>query len=232
MEGNTTLLSITQVKKSFLVPGSAETLVVLEDINLDIKAGSLTAIIGPSGSGKSTLLQIMGALDRPSSGNVRFKGKEIDSFSDDNLALFRNREIGFVFQGHYLLPQLSILENVLLPTMAFSRRFPQHGAESRAKKLLKHMGLGSFENYLPGQISGGMRQRTALARALINKPAILLADEPTGSLDQASAASMAEILSSVHVDEGTALVVVTHSAILASRMQDVYRLENRKLIRE
>ena len=197
---------------------------VFSAFSFTVAAGETVAVVGPSGCGKSTLLNCLGGLDRPTSGQVQFDGRDLSTLDDHALAALRAGSIGFVFQDHHLLPQLSALENVLLPTLALAQRpnEPQRPNESEvrasAKELLAKVGLAGKENRRPAQLSGGERQRVALARALINQPKIILADEPTGALDVANATTVAEVLLSLNHHAGTALIVVTHSAALAARM--------------
>ena len=191
---------------------------VFSALSFTVAAGETVAVVGPSGCGKSTLLNCLGGLDRPTSGQVQFDGRDLSALDDHALAALRAGSIGFVFQDHHLLPQLSALENVLLPTLALSRRLNEAQVRASAKELLAKVGLAGKENRRPAQLSGGERQRVALARALINKPKIILADEPTGALDVANATTVAEVLLSLNHQAGTALIVVTHSAALAARM--------------
>ena len=191
---------------------------VFSALSFTVAAGETVAVVGPSGCGKSTLLNCLGGLDRPTSGQVQFDGRDLSALDDHALAALRAGSIGFVFQDHHLLPQLSALENVLLPTLALSRRPNEAQVRASAKELLAKVGLAGKENRRPAQLSGGERQRVALARALINKPKIILADEPTGALDVANATTVAEVLLSLNHQAGTALIVVTHSAALAARM--------------
>ena len=191
---------------------------VFSALSFTVAAGETVAVVGPSGCGKSTLLNCLGGLDRPTSGQVLFDGRDLSTLDDHALAALRAGSIGFVFQDHHLLPQLSALENVLLPTLALSRRPNEAQVRASAKELLAKVGLAGKENRRPAQLSGGERQRVALARALINKPKIILADEPTGALDVANATTVAEVLLSLNHQAGTALIVVTHSAALAARM--------------
>jgi lipoprotein-releasing system ATP-binding protein len=184
------------------------------------------AIAGPSGCGKSTLLNIIGTLDRPTSGTVTLTGRDVPSLTEKQLAELRSGVIGFVFQFHHLLPQCSILENVLVPTLVGT---PPEDPEGRARKLLERVGLGSRLTHRPGQLSGGECQRAAVVRALINRPQLLLADEPTGSLDRGSAASLAQLLGELNREEGVALVYVTHSADLAARAGRVLELRDGRL---
>jgi lipoprotein-releasing system ATP-binding protein len=223
------LLQLQNVSKRFDSPESGEHLEVLRGINLELARGASLAIVGPSGSGKSTLLNIIGTLDRPSSGNVVLSGRNLSSLNDEELAAVRNEKIGFVFQSHYLLPQCSVLENVLVPTVPQKGRRNDKAVVERAKELLTRVGLAGRTNHRPGQLSGGERQRVAVVRALINEPEFLLADEPTGALDAASAAELARLLLEVNRQDGVALIVVTHALDLARQMQRVYELRQGEL---
>jgi len=225
------LLRLTGITKQYDSPDGNEPIKILDKIDLDVLAGESVAIIGPSGSGKSTLLQVIGTLDRPSSGEVMLAGQSLKQLAEDQLAVVRNQQIGFIFQFHYLLPQCSVLENVLVPTLAGS---PDHvicaeKPENRAKRLLQRVGLGHRLSHRPGQLSGGERQRAAVVRALINRPQLLLADEPTGSLDHASAQQMAELLSELNREEQVTLILVTHALDLAQRVKRVFELKDGKL---
>ena len=195
-----------------------EEIVVLESVSFSMNAGGNLAIVGPSGSGKSTLLQILGTLDAPTSGTVRIGGQDPYQLNENQQARFRNERIGFIFQDHHLLPQLSALENVLLPTLALAKKPDEAQVRAAGRELLAKVGLTGKEDRRPAQLSGGERQRVALARALINKPKLILADEPTGALDVANAGAVADVLLALNRDLGTALVVVTHSPALAARM--------------
>jgi lipoprotein-releasing system ATP-binding protein len=256
---DTPILELENVVKQYQAPDGAAATAVLRGITLAIAPGESLAIVGPSGSGKSTLLNIMGTLDRPTSGRMLLEGRDLADATDDALAAVRNRRIGFVFQLHHLLPQCTALENVLVPTLAPGARQADvarpawagrgergaasatvaaatvpHGAErespeERARRLLSRVGLAERLSYRPGQLSGGERQRVAVARALINKPAILLADEPTGSLDRASAEDLASILAELNHEDGVTLVVVTHSSALASQMSRRLELKDGQL---
>lgn len=205
---------------------------VFSALSFTVAAGETIAVVGPSGCGKSTLLNCLGGLDRPASGQVLFDGRDMSALNDHALAALRAASIGFVFQDHHLLPQLSALENVLLPTLALSRRLNEgqrpNEAQVRAsaRELLAKVGLTGKEDRRPAQLSGGERQRVALARALINQPKIILADEPTGALDVANAMTVAEVLLSLNESAGTALIVVTHSSALAARMSRQIHLAN------
>ena len=205
----------------------AEPLVVLRGVSLALSLGENLAILGPSGSGKSTLLHILGTLDRPTSGIVTLGGQNPFDLDEPRLADFRNRRIGFVFQDHHLLPQCSVLENVLLPTIA-------NGAATkeiidRAKLLLDRVGLSNRLDHRPAELSGGERQRVAVARAMIFRPALLLADEPTGNLDRTNAAAIGKLLLEVPREEQTMLIVVTHSLELAALFQRRMEIDDGKL---
>jgi len=200
---------------------------VLAGIDFAMAGGESVAIVGPSGSGKSTLLNIIGTLDRPSSGTVRLDGKDLAALNEQSLAAVRNEKIGFVFQLHHLLPQCSVLENVLVPTLVAGRR--RADVIERAKLLLERVGLAHRLTHRPGQLSGGERQRVAVVRALINGPALLLADEPTGSLDHAAAESLTDLLVALNEQENVSIVMVTHADRLAGRMGRVCELRDGRL---
>jgi lipoprotein-releasing system ATP-binding protein len=219
-------LVVQRLGKSY--PTRSGELVVLRDLNLEMKPGESLAILGPSGSGKSTLLQILGALDRPTTGTVRLGDQEPFSLNDDALARFRNRRIGFVFQDHHLLPQCSVLENVLIPTLADSN-VDRSALESRARTLLDRVGLSQRLDHRPAELSGGERQRVAIARSLILQPTLLLADEPTGNLDRKTAHAVAELLLELHRQEQTIFIVVTHSVELAKMLPKQSEMMDGKL---
>ncbi len=204
---------------------------VIEGISLTIQNKDSIAIVGPSGCGKSTLLNIIGTLDKVSSGIIKIDNEEITKLKDVKLAEIRNQKIGFVFQLHHLLPQLNLLENVLLPTLIIKDKKTRNSAQSRAMDLLKKLGLDEKIKQFPGQLSGGECQRTAVVRALINEPEIILADEPTGSLDEESAEQIGNLLSYIHQEQNVGMVIVTHSMELASKMNVLYKLQNGKLIK-
>jgi lipoprotein-releasing system ATP-binding protein len=204
-------LKASQLTKDY--PTRSSPLHVLRDINLELQRGEALAVMGPSGSGKSTLLHILGTLDQPTSGTVQLDGKNPFTLAERDLADFRNRHIGFVFQDHYLLPQCSVLENVLLPTLANTGNRTE--AEGWAKQLLERVGLSGRLDHRPAELSGGERQRVAVARALINHPVLLLTDEPTGNLDRHTAQAVGQLLLDLHGQEQTILIVVTHSLELA-----------------
>ena len=219
------MLHLSNVVKKYRSP-SGDSTTVLDGVSFDVEAGASVAIIGPSGSGKSTLLNIIGGLDAPNSGKVLLGDVDLARAAEKELTKIRSRDIGFIFQLHHLLPQLTVLENVLLPTMAHGENA---GAEERARALLNRVGLGDHLEHVPAQLSGGERQRAAVVRALINKPKLLLADEPTGSLDQASSTNLAELLAELNEEEKVTLLVVSHSLELANKMQQVYELSNGQL---
>jgi len=223
------MLTVTNVSKSYPTPRGD--LQILSDVSLTLNRGEAIAIMGPSGSGKSTLLYILGALDSPSSGNVMLDGQDPFKLSEREQAAFRNRRIGFVFQDHSLLPQCSVLENVLAPTLvapASERDATQD--LGRARELLGQVGLADRLDHRPGELSGGEKQRAALARALIRDPLLLLCDEPTGNLDRAAADIVASLLLDLHARRKTILVVVTHSAALAERFSVRYEMNGGTLI--
>jgi lipoprotein-releasing system ATP-binding protein len=221
-------VELHNVAKRYESPADGIAVEVLGDVNLQIAEGESVAIVGPSGSGKSTLLNLIGALDRPTAGRVLLDGEDLSGLTDNQLAELRNRKIGFVFQLHHLLPQCTILENVLLPAMANPSANNDETLQ-RAERLLERVGLKPRRLYRPGRLSGGERQRAAVVRALINRPKLLLADEPTGSLDRASAENLGQLLVDLNREEGVALVVVTHSAELAKRMARVLELRDGRL---
>ncbi len=205
-------LVVDDVSREF--PTRADPLVVLRSVSFELGAGENVAIVGPSGSGKSTLLHIIGTLDRPTSGTVELNGQKPFEFDEANLARFRNRNVGFVFQDHHLLPQLSVLENVLVPTVADGG--PGRETIDRAHSLLDHVGLSERLQHRPAELSGGERQRVGAARALIRQPKLVLADEPTGNLDHANAMVIGKLLVDLQIHENAMLVLVTHSAELAA----------------
>jgi lipoprotein-releasing system ATP-binding protein len=218
------MLRVEHLTKDYPTPRGP--LAILSDVSVSLSPGDAAAIMGPSGSGKSSLLYILGALERPTSGAVTLDGQDPFALAPRELAAFRNRAIGFVFQDHCLLPQCSVLENVLVPTLVGVR---SDGDESRARELIKTVGLSDRSDHRPGELSGGERQRVAIARALIRQPRLMLCDEPTGNLDARSAEQVAALLFEVHRQQRNILIVVTHSAPLASRFPMRFDLIDRRL---
>ena len=220
------MLSVNGLGKSY--PSPQGDVSVLSDVSLSFSPGDAAAIMGPSGSGKSTLLYILGALEPPTTGTVTLGGVNPFSLSTKDLAAYRNKEIGFVFQDHCLLPQCSVLENVLVPTLVGT---VDAGSDAHARQLVGQVGLSHRVTHLPGQLSGGEKQRVALARALVRRPRLLLCDEPTGNLDRAAADSVASLLFDLQRQQNAMLIVVTHSADLAARFPIRFDLVDRKLQR-
>jgi len=220
------LAELQNVSKSYRSEAGA--VPVLNGMNLAIDAGETVAIVGPSGSGKSTILNLLGALDQPDSGAVVVAGKDLTKLDPIQLSEYRNTTVGFIFQLHHLLPQCSVLENVIVPTLA-RKDADRRAVRDRAAKLLDAVGLSHRLDHRPGQLSGGERQRAAVARALINEPKLLLADEPTGSLDRTSAERLAELLAEIHQREKVTIVMVTHAPELARRMGRVLALDDGRL---
>lgn len=203
---------------------------IIDDVSLEVARGDAIAIMGPSGCGKSTLLYILGALERPTAGTVTLDGRNPFDLDDAAQAAFRNAHVGFVFQDHLLLPQLSALDNVIAPSLVSATPEPAAAVRDRARTLLTQVGLADRLDHRPGELSGGERQRVAIARALIQKPSLLLCDEPTGNLDRASAEAVADLLANLQQSHNTMLVVVTHSPALAARFPRRYELTDRKLV--
>jgi lipoprotein-releasing system ATP-binding protein len=218
-------LSVQHLDKDY--PTRSGPLVVLRDVNLEVRRGEALAVMGPSGSGKSTLLHVLGTLDEPTRGSVRLEGTDPFALPERQLADFRNHRIGFVFQDHHLLPQCSVLENVLVPTLAFPH--DRAAAQARARQLLERVGLAERLEHRPAELSGGERQRVAVARALVLRPVLLLADEPTGNLDRRTAQAVGRLLLELHREENSILVVVTHSQELADTFPRVLTMEDGSL---
>ncbi len=222
------MLELVDLTKTY-VTGVEET-TVLKDVHLTIEPGQSVSFVGPSGSGKTTLLNLIGGLDRPTAGKVMLNRTNLASLRSGELARLRNTEIGFVFQLHYLLPQCSVLENVLLPTLAIRQsEIERASAQKRAVTILEKVGLEDYHEARPGQLSGGQRQRVAVARALINQPQVLLADEPTGSLDADTAEQITQLLLELNRTENVMLMVATHSRKLANKMQRIFRVDHQKV---
>ncbi|MGE5359114.1 MAG: ABC transporter ATP-binding protein [Bacteroidales bacterium] len=219
------MLQATGVSKDF--PGPAGPVRVLSDVNLVVRPGESLAIVGPSGSGKSTLLYILGALEPPSSGSVRLGGQDPFALDERRLAAFRNTQIGFVFQDHHLLPQCSVLENVLVPTLVARR--DRRDVETRARELVERVGLAPRIDHRPHQLSGGEKQRVAIARALVHHPPLVLCDEPTGNLDGESAGAVFDLLLDLHRAGKSVLIIVTHNPDLAARLDRTARLAGGRL---
>jgi len=224
------LLSLFDVGKSYPSPEGLASISIFSGVTLDLMPGESLSVVGPSGSGKSTLLNIVGTLDRPTSGNVRLEGEDLGSMHEARLAAVRNRKLGFVFQSHFLLPHCTVMENVLLPTLAHGTHETSE-AVRRAEQLLKRVGLANRLAHRPGQLSGGECQRVAVVRALINRPVLLLADEPTGSLDHANATQVVDLLLHLNQEENAALILVTHARDLASRTRRVFELRDGRLVK-
>jgi len=233
------MLQVAHLSKDYPTPRGA--LAVLSDVSFSLAAGDAAAIMGPSGSGKSSLLYVLGALEPPSSGTVTLDGQDPFQLPPARLAAFRNRSVGFVFQDHCLLPQCTLLENVLIPTLVApaparslsgnGERAPGGDANARARMLIEQVGLSPRIDHRPGELSGGERQRVAIARALVREPRLLLCDEPTGNLDRASAGNVAALLKDLHRQQQTILIVVTHSTELASSFPIRFALVDRQLRR-
>jgi lipoprotein-releasing system ATP-binding protein len=218
-------LIVKDLERAF--PTRGEPLVVLRGCSLELSGGESAVIVGPSGSGKSTFLYIVGTLDRPTSGTVTLAGENPFELDEPRLAAFRNERIGFVFQDHHLLPQCSVLENVLVPALATGGVPPVLVA--RARELLARVGLGNRLDHRPAELSGGERQRTAVARALLRRPRLVLADEPTGNLDRTTAAAIGDLLIEMQEHENTMMIVVTHSLELARRFERKFELDEGRL---
>jgi ABC-type lipoprotein export system ATPase subunit len=223
------LLDIRNLTKTYGAPDGGDAVEVLRGVNLKMAPGETLSITGPSGSGKSTVLNIVGALDKADSGEVVVNGQNIETLAKDELAAYRSTTVGFIFQLHHLLPQCTILENVLVPTLAVPK-VKRDAARGRAEELLEAVGLKHRLNHRPGELSGGERQRVAVARSLINEPKLLLADEPTGALDRVNAAKLVDLLAELNRSRGVTIIMVTHAPELAQRMGRVLELEDGKLI--
>ena len=219
------LIEARALSKSYATPASRVT--VFEDLNWQIPRGRLVAVIGPSGAGKSTLLHMLGGLDRPTSGSVIFDGTNVFNLNPVELAGFRNRRIGFVFQFHHLLPEFTVLENAMMPGMI--RRAPRGETEAAARQILERVGLGPRLTHKVGEISGGEQQRVAIGRALAGGPQLLLADEPTGNLDQRTGEGVFEMIRELHVEKGLTSILVTHNEKLAAQCDEIWKMEAGRL---
>ncbi len=226
---NEPLLRLENIGKEFGVPGTTARRIVLANLSLDVNRGESIAVTGRSGSGKTTLLNLIAALDKPNTGIIEFNGRNLASLSASEEDTYRNRSIGSVFQLHHLLPQCTLIENVLIPTLATSDQSKQLFYRERAEELVKRMGLWEMRHQYPAQLSGGECQRTAVARALINDPDLILADEPTGALDEANALNLIELLTEINKNDGKTVILVTHSAELAGKMGRVVELKNGRI---
>ncbi len=226
------MLELIDITKGYGSPGMPGYVPVLKSLSLKLAAGESMAVLGPSGCGKSTLLNIIGTLDKPSHGQVRFIGQDLTALDETKLSFIRNQEIGFVFQMHHLLPHCTVLENVLIPTLAYPDVGKGKSFKERAMELIEKIGIAECKDRRPGELSGGQRQRAAVARALINSPKLLLADEPTGSLDHRTAISVMSLLNNLNQTENIALIVVTHALDLVRQFEDVRTLRDGLLIRE
>ena len=218
----TAVIKVSNLDVNFETP--SEAVEVLKGLDFSVKEGAAAAVVGPSGSGKTTLLNVLGALLPPTSGSVMIGDEDIAKFSEKEAARFRNRELGFVFQQHHLLPQLTVMENVLTPRLAGGWEESEHESRKRASTLLKRVGLEHRLEHRPGELSGGEKQRTAVARALINQPRVVLADEPTGALDGETGSKVTDLLLEIQKEDGVTLVVVTHDLDLAERVGGVFDL--------
>ena len=216
------MIEIRNITKSY------DSLQVLKGINLDIVPGEIVSIVGPSGAGKTTLLQIIGSLDRPNSGTVKYDNTDIISLKDAQLARFRNQNIGFVFQFHQLLPEFTLLENVAMPALIGGVK--RSDAYDRARELINYLGLKDRENHRPAELSGGERQRAAVARALINKPQVVLADEPSGSLDSKNRQELHKLFFDLRRDMGQTFVIVTHDESLATDCDRIIKMRDGQIV--
>ena len=226
------MIELTNVSKSYPGPEGGQPLSILKDVNFKLQTGASAAIVGPSGSGKSTLLNIIGALDTPTSGEVKVNGQDLGKLDPKAAAAYRNQTVGFIFQLHHLLPQCTVLENVLIPAMAGHSKDTPSALNQRARALLEKVGLSARATHRPGELSGGERQRVAIARSLINQPKLLLADEPTGALDQGNSYNLLDALLQLQKDENLTLLVVTHAPEVAEELQDTYVLSNNQLVKD
>ena len=219
---NAPILQAKEIRRSFFVGGSE--IEVLRGVDLKIREGQSLAILGQSGAGKSTLLNILGGLDKPTNGTVSFQGQDLTDYSGENLALFRNKNLGFVFQFHHLLPEFSALENVMMPGLI--REIPRHEMMERSAELLEDVGLGGRMTHMVGKLSGGERQRVAVARALGLSPDLVLADEPTGNLDSKTGNDVLDLLCELQQEADLTMIIATHDDTVAARAHVTFRLED------
>ena len=222
------LLKLQNITKGYGQAGTHNYRAVLKELNFELAQGEKVAIVGPSGSGKTTLLNLIGALDMPESGKICFEGTDITEYTKSELAVFRNKKLGFIFQLHYLMPQLTLWENVLFPLLPQGNKISKEQSDW-AEHLIRKVGIWEQRKQKPAEMSGGECQRTAVVRALINKPKLILADEPTGALDENNAKALSELLIQLSEEENISLITVTHSTELAAKMDKKYILKNGKL---
>ena len=222
-------LKLTDLSKSYPSPEGEERVNVFSEVNLEMSKGSSAAIVGPSGSGKSTLLNLIGSLDKPTSGEVYVNGQSTGEFTADESSEFRNQSIGFIFQSHHLLPQCTVIENVMVPALAGFGNLTGKELHQSATELLEKVGLSHRMNHRPAEISGGEKQRVAVARALINQPDLLLANEPTGALDKSNSKKLIELLVDLNQALALTLLIVTHSPEIAKQMKATYLMDEAKL---
>ena len=225
------LLSLQEISKSYFTKGipSRE---ILSKLSLEVEEGGLVAIVGPSGSGKTTLLNIIGTLDQPDEGHVFYQEKDLNQLNHQQLASFRSQEIGFVFQQHHLLPQCTLWENIMVPTLPLKNRTSKIKCTQRGQELLKRTGIWEQRHQKPGELSGGECQRAAVVRALINAPSLLLADEPTGALDQKNSQTLAELLIEINQSDQVTMIMVTHDITLAARANRIFLLQEGHLVQQ
>lgn len=221
-------ITATNIYKTYRKSLDAASRDVLLGLDMEVSSGEKLAIMGPSGSGKTTLLNLLGTLDNPDKGKIVFGNDDLGTLSESEILELRNRKIGFVFQFHYLLPQCTLWENVLLPTLPI--KVDKKEFHQRAEELLKYMKLWEYRNSKPDELSGGECQRTAVARALINQPSLLLADEPTGSLDEKNAGQLMDLLVNINKEMGITLIIATHSIDIAQKMDKIFKIKNGKLV--
>ena len=226
------MIEISNLSKSFPSPDGEEAVNVFSGVDLEVEEGSSVAIVGPSGSGKSSLLNIIGLLDKPTGGKLIVDQKDLNQLGKEEVSAYRNQTVGFVFQAHHLLPSCTVIENVMLPGLAGFGGKITGSLKDRANQLLEEVGLGHRTTHFPGQISGGERQRVAVARSLINQPSVLLADEPTGALDKRNSENLVNLLKELNEDKSLTLVMVTHSSGSASQMKKAYHLDEGSLRQE